>query len=209
MAKQSDQPARPYELQQIPPRRDPITDRPIPRYHKACVLDGGRRMPRTKRQMKVWHCMVMLAYRLGKLTETRLRVILALPEWLNWKTGRCDPAHATIAEKVGCKPRTVQRALADARRLDLIDWDQRAVTFKPIDRPKDTVQITNQYQVFPGLAADAEAPAIDTPPCHEQSVSKKERVSYDTRCSDSPSLVDRALASMAARSGLTLKARPA
>lgn len=199
-----DKPARPYKLQTIPPRRDPVTGRRARRYHKACKLNGGRRVPRTRRQIEVWRKAVMLHYRRGELTDARLLVILAVPDWLNRENGRCDPSHDTIADRVGVTVRTVQRALADATRLRLIDWDQRAIRF-----PGETVQITNQYRIFPGLAAATDAPAIEAPPCREQSDNKKEGFLTKSGCSDSTNSLEKALAALAATGGWVFRPRTA
>lgn len=162
--------------------------RHAPRYHRACVLNGGRRLQRARRQIVRWEDAVLFHRRRGRLTEAQFQAIMEMPGWLNRKTGRLDPSHETIAAKARVCVKTVQRALAAAKRLGLIGWDQRAIRL-----PGETIQITNQYQLFPGMASEAEAPKVDAPPLEQRSTEVNKSISG---CSDSPSRLDLALASL-------------
>lgn len=159
-----------------------------PRFHKQCTLTTGRRAPRSRRQIRTFERAALAHHRAGRLTDDRFQALMVLPSWLNLRGGRCDPSHATIAAKANTCPRTVQRALEDARRLGLVTWDQRATR-----RDGETVQITNQYVLLPGLAAPTDAPPVDRPPQEQPrtDISKSE-----SGCSDSVSPLERALASL-------------
>lgn len=113
---------------------------------------------------------------------------MELPGWLNRQNGRCDPSHDTIAGKAGVCVRTVQRALAVGKRLGLVGWDQRAVRL-----PGETIQITNQYQLFPGMASDVDAPAVDARPQEQRSTDINKSI---TGYSDFRSRLELALASL-------------
>jgi hypothetical protein len=53
-------------------------------------------------------------------------VLEVLPDYLA-RDGRCDPSHARLAADAGVGESTVERALADAKALGLLDWDRRLV----------------------------------------------------------------------------------
>lgn len=190
-----------FRLQMEPRRQDPVTGRHAPRFHKECVLNGGRRLRRARRQITRWEDAVSHHRRRGHLTEAQLKVMLELPGWFNRESGQCDPSHETIAARADVCVKTVQRALAAAKRLGLIGWDQRAIRL-----PGETIQITNQYVLFPGMASDAVAPAIDAPP-HEQPFTGD--IKSISGCSDSLSPLERALASLGraivAKEGSTIR----
>jgi len=151
-----------------------------PRFHKACRFNVGRWLPRDREQVARWRKSVERRHRLGSLTDAEAAVLLTLPTWLNRKSGRCDPAHGTIAKKAGVCVKTVQRALEGARRLRLVDWDQRAVKIGSV-----VTQISNLYRLFPGIPAPKEAPAIDASPQEQRSTVLRRS---EDGCSDSISI---------------------
>lgn len=170
-------------------QRISATGRRIPRYHKECTLGAGRRQRRSKQHLQRWESAVLHHRRRRHLTPDQFRALMTLPSWLNRGNGRCDPAHQTIAARADVCVRTVQRAFAIAKRFGLIGWDQRAARVGD-----ETVQITNQYVLFPGLAEPADAPAIEAPPRPEQR--STEDIKSISGCSDSLSPLERALAAL-------------
>lgn len=70
---------------------------------------------------RVWH-----EFRAGNLTRTYRDVLLTLRTYRG-HGGLMVPAHATLADRAGCSPRTVQRALLAARQLGLVSWTERRV----------------------------------------------------------------------------------
>lgn len=160
----------------------------IPRFHKACVFNAGRRIARTRGHLATFERAALFHKKAGHLTEGQFQVVMELPGWLNLRGGRCDPSHRTIGNKANVKVKTVQRALGTAKRLGLIGWDQRARRIGG-----ETIQITNQYQILPGLAAATEAPAVSACP-PEQPIT--EDIKSISCCSDSVSPLERALAAL-------------
>lgn len=159
-----------------------------PRFHKQCTLTTGRRAPRSRRQILTFERAALAHRRAGRLSADHFQALMALPTWLNLRGGRCDPSHATIAARAGVCVKTVQRALAAAKRIGLVTWDQRATR-----RDGETVQITNQYVLLPGLASPTDAPPVDRPPQQQPITDIREsRIC----CSDSSSPLERALASL-------------
>jgi len=73
-----------------------------------------------------WIDRVWREYRVRNLTRAYRDVLLTLHSYRG-TGGTCTPAHATLAERVGCSVRTVQRALQQAQRLDLVHWTERRV----------------------------------------------------------------------------------
>jgi hypothetical protein len=62
----------------------------------------------------------------GELTRAAVEIFEALLyAFANLRDGRCIPSYQTIAERAGCVPRTVGRALPDLERLGLIAWAHR------------------------------------------------------------------------------------
>jgi hypothetical protein len=59
----------------------------------------------------------------GIIGRVALDVLYVLSfDFLNFRTGRLDPSHDAIAERVGCCPRSVRAALAHLRDLGLLGW---------------------------------------------------------------------------------------
>lgn len=69
-----------------------------------------------------WKWLVWNAFHQRLLTRTDRDVMLTLASYA--ATGVAWPSHATLAERVGCHPRTVRRALAVGRALGLVDWHE-------------------------------------------------------------------------------------
>ena len=69
-----------------------------------------------------WKWTVWNAFRQRLLTRADRDVMLTLAGYA--ATGVAWPSHATLAERVGCHPRTVRRALAVGRALGLVDWHE-------------------------------------------------------------------------------------
>ena len=66
----------------------------------------------------------------GAISALGVEIVKAMAfDFYNMKTGRLDPAHETIAAKVGCHVSTVRRQLKAAKRLGLLDWVRRAAHF--------------------------------------------------------------------------------
>jgi DNA-binding transcriptional MocR family regulator len=69
---------------------------------------------------RVWH-----EFRAGNLTRAFRDVLLKLNAYA--RGGVAFPSQATLAARTACSVRTVARALAVARDLDLISWAERRV----------------------------------------------------------------------------------
>lgn len=73
-----------------------------------------------------WTARIWLEFRAGNLTRAYRDVLLTLRTYRG-HGGLMVPAHATLADRTGCSPRTVQRALLAARHLGLVSWTERRV----------------------------------------------------------------------------------
>jgi hypothetical protein len=73
-----------------------------------------------------WTTRIWLEYRAGNLTRAYRDVLLTLRTFRS-TGGACWPSHETLAERANCCTKTVQRALRQARELDLIRWVERRV----------------------------------------------------------------------------------
>jgi hypothetical protein len=73
-----------------------------------------------------WTARVWAEYRSGNLTRAFRDVLLTLHTFRG-SGGQCWPSHATLADRARCCVRTVQRALAQAQHLGLVDWAERRV----------------------------------------------------------------------------------
>jgi len=73
-----------------------------------------------------WTARVWLEFHADNLTRAYRDVLLTLRTFRG-HGGRITPAHATLADRAGCSPRTVQRALRQAHRLGLVSWVERRV----------------------------------------------------------------------------------
>lgn len=73
-----------------------------------------------------WTTRIWREHRAGNLTRAERDVALTLATYRD-RGGIAWPAHATLAARVRCSVRTVQRALAQAQRLGLVRWTARRV----------------------------------------------------------------------------------
>jgi hypothetical protein len=73
-----------------------------------------------------WRYIVHHHVRAGRIGPKGAWALEILPDYLA-RDGRCDPSHARLAADAGVGERTVERALADAKALGLLDWDRRIV----------------------------------------------------------------------------------
>ncbi len=73
-----------------------------------------------------WTARVWREFHADNLTRAYRDVLLTLRTFRG-HGGLMVPSHATLADRVGCSPRTVQRALQQARRLGLVSWVERRV----------------------------------------------------------------------------------
>jgi hypothetical protein len=129
----------------------------------VCPSGGfGTEMPMTTWTDRVWH-----EFRAGNLSRARRDVLLTLEHYRG--CGEIRPSHAILAERAGCSVKTVQRALADAQALGLVDWAERRIW-----RDWRWLRTTNRYfLLMPG------GPVIPTKGLRgrrSQSKKKKERI---------------------------------
>jgi hypothetical protein len=73
-----------------------------------------------------WTARVWAEWRVNNLTRAFRDVLLTLATYRG-AGGIAHPSHETLASRVGCCVRTVQRALQAARDLDLVRWTERRV----------------------------------------------------------------------------------
>ncbi len=73
-----------------------------------------------------WTARVWREFHADNLTRAYRDVLLTLRTYRG-HGGQITPAHATLADRAGCHPRTVQRALHQAQRLGLVSWIERRV----------------------------------------------------------------------------------
>jgi hypothetical protein len=73
-----------------------------------------------------WRDRVWQEFRAGNLTRAYRDVLLTLATFRG-AGGLICPGHATLAERAACSVSTVQRALAQAFRLDLVSWSERRI----------------------------------------------------------------------------------
>ena len=105
--------------------RRPSSDRIRP-WHRGSVFGDGRRRPMNRDEKGIWRRLVHRHVRAGGIGPKGAWALELLPDYLA-KDGRLDPSHACLAADAGVGERTVERALADARALGLLDWDRRLV----------------------------------------------------------------------------------
>ncbi len=74
----------------------------------------------------LWTARVWLEFHADNLTRAYRDVLLTLRTYRG-HGGLIVPSHATLADRAGCSPRTVQRALQQAQRLGLVSWIERRV----------------------------------------------------------------------------------
>ncbi len=77
-------------------------------------------------QPPCWTTRIWQEFRAGNLTRTFRDVLLTLRTFRG-HGGHCWPSHETLADRAECCTKTVQRALAQAQHLGLVDWVERRV----------------------------------------------------------------------------------
>ena len=97
--------------------------------------------------------------------ERVLRVLVF--DCLNYRTGRLDPGHETIARHAGCSIRTVARAIRYLRALKIIGWLRRCFSWTNEEGRFQISQDTNAYWLnSPATWGDLESepsPALPPP----------------------------------------------
>jgi hypothetical protein len=73
-----------------------------------------------------WTNRIWREFRAGNLTRSSRDVLLTLHTYRG-HGGVAWPSHAALAHRARCSVRTVQRALQQAQRLDLVQWSERRV----------------------------------------------------------------------------------
>jgi hypothetical protein len=106
-----------------------------------------------------WRYLVHAHTRAGRIGPRGGWVLEVLPDYLA-RDGRLDPSHARLAADAGVGESTVERALADAKALGLLDWDRRIVR-----NGWRAEQTSNAYVlILPGSRAGEGAPPQPEPP---------------------------------------------
>lgn len=126
---------------------------PSPRWHRNSVFGDGLRQPLDRERRAVWRARLVMFRRVRKITPLYEDIGLAMLRRLGID-GRLDPAHATLAEDVGCSPRSVGRAIQAFKKCGLVLYVRRIV--------RDgwrTSQTSNSY----ALATGASPPPIIAP----------------------------------------------
>lgn len=108
-----------------------------------------------------WTARVWREFHADNLTRTHRDVLLTLRTFRG-TGGVLWPSHATLADRVGCCVRTVQRALEQAQRLGLVSWAERRVraawrwlrtsNLYRLLMPAEPVQAGQRTPVFRALA---------------------------------------------------------
>jgi len=106
-----------------PSAPDPHHPRP---WRRGSVFGDGPRRPLSADERRAWLARAELERKARRLTALHVDIAEALVKRLGVE-GQCDPAHATLAEAVGCDPSTVLRALAALRAVGLVTWERRLV----------------------------------------------------------------------------------
>jgi helix-turn-helix protein len=73
-----------------------------------------------------WTTRIWQEFRCGNLTRAARDVLLTLHAYRG-HGGAAWPSHETLATRANCCAKTVQRALRQARELDLVHWTERRV----------------------------------------------------------------------------------
>lgn len=97
--------------------------------------------------------------------ERVLRVLVF--DCLNYRTGRLDPGHETIARLAGCSVRTVARSIRYLRALKIIGWLRRCFSWTSDEGRFQISQDTNAYWLnSPSAWSDLEnePPPASLPP---------------------------------------------
>jgi hypothetical protein len=95
-------------------------------WHKSSVFGDGPRAPMCRERRAVWRARLMMFRRARKLTPLHEDIGLAMLKRLG-TDGRLDPSQQTVADDVGCDPRSVRRALVAFRSCGLVFWVKRLV----------------------------------------------------------------------------------
>jgi len=74
----------------------------------------------------LWTNRVWQEFHAGNLTRTYRDVLLKLFRYRS-TSGHCMPSHATLADRVKCSVRTVQRAMRQAQLAGLVLWTERRI----------------------------------------------------------------------------------
>jgi hypothetical protein len=106
-------------------KRRPSSDSRRP-WHRGSAFGPGRRQPLDRNDRSRWRYLVHAHTRAGRIGPKGAWALEVLPDYLA-RDGRLDPSHARLAADVGVGESTVERALADAKALGLLDWDRRLV----------------------------------------------------------------------------------
>jgi hypothetical protein len=121
-------------------------------WHRGSLFCDGPRVPMCRERRAVWRARLNLYRRARRITPLFEDIGLAMLHRLG-TDGRLDPSHETIADDVGCDPRTVRRALAAFKACGLVVWVQRLVR-----EGWRVLQTSNAYALTIG-----EPPAIPGP----------------------------------------------
>jgi hypothetical protein len=90
--------------------------------HQATIPQAGMRCSITNYRDR--DCYVLAISALPGLSAAEKIALIRLAHHINFKTGRCDPAAATLAKEVGTDERRVRRTLAGLERAGLIRIDR-------------------------------------------------------------------------------------
>jgi hypothetical protein len=168
------------------------TSHPHP-WHRHSRFGDGIRIPMCRERRAVWRARLTMFRRARKITPLFEDIGLAMLRRLG-TDGRLDPSHQTLANDVGCDPRSVQRALVAFRSCGLVLWVRRLV--------RDgwrTAQTSNSY-----CLAIGEPPTIPAPACDRQRVGQTRLESFPLPAS--PAEVSDARAVLARRRAAVEKA---
>jgi hypothetical protein len=119
----------------------PVRFTPLSRKQAARLWHQARRWDRETRQP---------GRHGGIIGRTALAALYALLfDFLNHRTGRCDPSLEAIAAKAGCCRRAVVDALARLRDLGLLSWQRRCEETRDAEGRFRLRQRTNAYGLLP------------------------------------------------------------
>lgn len=127
----------------------------MPKWRKDSIFGPGRRvaLDRNARARFIW--LVRADRRHSRLSASGEDVAVELVKLLG-DSGRLDPAHATLAARVGCHLATVKRSLNRLRELGRLTWERR------LRRDAGTgwraEQISNAYILCPACEAQNARP---------------------------------------------------
>jgi hypothetical protein len=118
----------------------PVRSMPVSRKQAARLWHAARRWDRDTRQP---------GRHGGIIGRTALATLYALLfDFLNHRTGRCDPSLDALAVKAGCCRRAVVDALARLRDLGLLAWRRRCEETRDAEGRFRLRQRTNAYAVL-------------------------------------------------------------